>query len=208
MPIQYINGLPPLPFPAIPTAYDESLSFMELVTKLWNSIAEIITVCNANSDAITTITAAIETINAALENVPSEQDVQQLQTDVAALQLTAGTLTDGLTQEIENRQNADTLIQSTLTAMINDIALNYVSTNDLEHDYLVGGVTFQILTQAQYDALTEYTPLRVYFVIGDSDHMTIKYGGSSVGGGSIAGNFVNTMKNANRGGVIPFTPDE
>ena len=208
MPIASIPPLRPLPVPILPESYELSLSYMELLTKVWNSLADIITAVNTNTASIATINAAIDAINAALENVPSEQDVQQLQTDVAALQLTAGTLTDGLAQEIENRQNADTLIQSTLTAMINDIALNYVSTNDLEHDYLVGGVTFQIMTQQQYDALTEYTPLRVYFVIGDSDHMTIKYGGSSVGGGSIAGNFVNTMKNANRGGVIPFTPDE
>lgn len=187
MPIQQINGLPPLPFPAIPTAYDESLSFMELVTKLWNSMAEIITAVNAN-------TAQINSILTQLENLPSAQDYQNL--------------SDALTAEIANRQAADTLVQTTLTALINNIALNYVSTEDLETEYIIGGVTFEIMTQAEYDVLTEYTPKRVYFVMTDAEHIVIKFGGATVGTATIAGDFISTMKNANRGGVIPFTPDE
>lgn len=133
----------------------------------------------------TNVQDALDEVVAAIPTVPSTYDADDINYD---------NTTSGLTAT--NIQNA-----------VDELATGHISRHELETDYLVGGVTFQILTQQQYDALTSYIPLRVYFVIGDNDHLTIKYGGGTVGGGSIAGNFTETMRNVNRGGVIPFVAD-
>lgn len=198
---------PAFPVPVLPQSFDTSLSYYELLAKLMEQCQALTAACNENTTTIGQINTIIAQMQETISHMASEEVVEQMQSDITALQGTTGSLETGLAAEIEARQNADTFLQSTLTALINNIATEYVSREELETDYMVGGVTFQIMTQQQYDALTSYVPLRVYFVIGDSDHLTIKYGGGTVGGGSIAGNFTETMRNANTGGVIPFVAD-
>ena len=148
MPISPLQGLPPLPFPVIPSSYDESLSFMELLCKIWNACSELITAQNATAAAVTQMQEQIA-------GLPQLSDVvAQLQLDLAA--------------ETQARSDGyDTLygqINQVRTLVINE----YVDNQTFDAT-LSGGIKFNLIAKAAYDALTEYDSHTVY-VVYDTDN--------------------------------------
>ena len=165
MPISPLQGLPPLPFPAIPSSYDESLSFMELLCKIWNACSELITAQNATAAAVTQLQSDVFQLQEQIGDVPQlAADVAQLQIDLAA--------------ETQARSDGyDTLygqINQVRTLVINE----YVD-NQTFDAALGGGIRFMLITRAAYDELDPPDPSIIYFV-QDGDTLIPYYRGGVV----------------------------
>lgn len=165
MPISPLQGLPPLPFPAIPSSYDESLSFMELLCKIWNACSELITAQNATAAAVTQLQSDVFQLQEQIGDVPQlAADVAQLQTDIAA--------------EIQNRQTQYDSLYAQINGVRNMVIADYVSNDDLA-DVLAGGIKFILISAADYAELTEYDSSTIYAVIGSDSRIKFYFRGQT-----------------------------
>lgn len=200
-----IPPIPPaFPVPVLPQAFDTSLSYYELLAKLTETINTISVQVNQNtaniaalSGSISQIQSAITEIQAEIGNLPAE--FQQLSADLAA--------------ETQARIDGDGSLAGDIASFKNIVFTNYVTFTDLDNDYLVNGITFEILTQQEYDALTEYVAKRVYFIWNGNTiviqyHDTTSDAGTRLAFGSSAtGLFNPELRGVLNGGVFNFIPE-
>lgn len=195
---------PAFPVPVLPQVFDTSLSYYELLAKLTETINAISVQVNQNTANIAALSAAITNISEA---------VSQLQETVGELPAEFQQLSDDLAAEIRAREDADNSLAQQLAGWANIMQTQYVSFADLENDYLVNGITFEILTQQEYDALTEYVAKRVYFIWNGNTiviqyHDTTSDAGTRLAfGTSATGLFNPELRGVLNGGVFNFIPE-
>jgi hypothetical protein len=196
---------PAFPVPVLPQVFDTSLSYYELLAKLTETINAVSAQVNqntaniaANSASISTLAAAVESMQQQLDGIPSQ----------------VADLTAALAQEVSDREAGDNLIQDQLAELKNTVYSLYVSYEDMATDYLLGDVTFHLLTQEAFDALEAAGQLvekRVY-LIDTGSNIVIKLGTSS--GGTLtfltpnAGNFEPRIEGQLATISGTFVPDE
>lgn len=196
---------PAFPIPVLPQVFDTSLSYYELLAKLTETINAVSAQVNQNTANIAAISASISTLAAAVERM--QQQLDGIPAQVADL-------TAALTQEVSDREAGDNLIQDQLAELKNKVYTLYVSYADMDADYLLGDVTFHLLTQEAFDALEAAGQLvekRVY-LIDTGSNIVIKLGTSA--GGTLtfltpnAGNFEPRIEGQLATISGTFVPDE
>lgn len=203
---------PAFPVPVLPQAFDESLSYYELLTNLMNAINTAIQQINQNTGDIETLQTAISGLSVNLTEMQTAID--DLQTQIDGLPAQVQTVSDALQQEILDRTDADDSLARQIAGVSNLVQTLYVSFEDLEGDYLLGGITFQLLTQAEFDTLESAGQLvakRVYF-IDTGSNIVIRYhyasGENPVMNAQATGLFSFAFGNRGQNITGVFTPDE
>lgn len=201
-----IPPIPPaFPVPVLPQAFDTSLSYYELLAKLTETINTISVQVNQNTANIAALSVNISQIQSAISEIQTEignlpAEFQQLSADLAA--------------ETQARIDGDGSLAGDIASFKNIVFTNYVTFGDLENGYLVNGITFQLLTQAEFDALETAGQLvakRVYF-IDTGSNIVIRYhyadGETPVMNGRATGLFSFAFGNRGQSITGVFTPDE
>lgn len=203
---------PAFPMPVLPQSFDMSLSYYELLCNLMNAINTAIQQINENTGNIETLQTAINGLSVNLTEMQTAID--DLQTQIDGLPAQVQTVSDALQQEIADRTDADESLALQIAGVKNLVQTFYVSFEDLEGDYLCGGITFQLLTQAEFDALEAAGQLiakRVYF-IDTGSNIIIRYhyasGENPVMNAQATGLFSFAFGNRGQSITGVFTPDE
>lgn len=201
-----IPPIPPaFPVPVLPQVFDTSLSYYELLAKLTETINAISVQVNQNTANLAALSATITNISDA---------VSQLQEAVGELPAEFQQLSDDLAAEIRAREDADDSLARQIAGWAGIMENQYVKFADLENDYLVNGITFQLLTQPEFDALEAAGQLvakRVYF-IDTGANIVIRYhyesGETPVMNAQATGLFSFAFGNRGQNITGVFTPDE
>lgn len=201
-----IPPIPPaFPVPVLPQAFDTSLSYYELLAKLTETINTISVQVNQNTANIAALSGSISQIQSAITEIQTEignlpAEFQQLSADLAA--------------ETQARIDGDGSLAGDIASFKNIVFTNYVTFTDLDNDYLVNGITFELLTQAEFDALEAAGQLvakRVYF-IDTGANIVIRYhyanGETPVMNAQATGLFSFAFGNRGQNITGVFTPDE
>ncbi len=192
---------PAFPVPVLPQVFDTSLSYYELLAKLTETLNAVTVQVNQNTANIAALSKNIQQI---------QQDISEIREEIGNIPAEVQTLADDLAAEIAARQDADNSLAQQLANWTNIVQTQYVSFDDLENDYLLGGITFQMLTQEEYDALENKVPRRVYFIwTGSSIVIRYQYSetNSVVINSQAIGQFMPDFQNVIRGGVFDFVPE-
>lgn len=189
---------PAFPVPVLPQVFDTSLSYYELLAKLTQAVNAVTVQVNQNTANIASLTSSVQQIQQSLDGIP-----EQVQA-----------VSNSLTQEIADREAADLSLAQQIARVSNLLQTAYVSYDDMDNDYLLGDITFQLLTQAEFDALETAGQLvakRVYF-IDTGSNIVIRYhygdGETPVMNGRATGLYSFTFGNRGQSITGVFTPDE
>lgn len=189
---------PAFPVPVLPQVFDTSLSYYELLAKLTQAVNAVTVQVNQNTANIASLTSSVQQIQQSLDGIP-----EQVQA-----------VSNSLTQEIADREAADLSLAQQIARVSNLLQTAYVSYDDMGNDYLLGDITFQLLTQAEFDALETAGQLvakRVYF-IDTGSNIVIRYhygdGETPVMNGRATGLYSFTFGNRGQSITGVFTPDE
>lgn len=186
------------PVPVLPQVFDTSLSYYELLAKLTQAVNAVTVQVNQNTANIASLTSSVQQIQQSLDGIP-----EQVQA-----------VSNSLTQEIADREAADLSLAQQIARVSNLLQTAYVSYDDMDNDYLLGDITFQLLTQAEFDTLETAGQLvakRVYF-IDTGSNIVIRYhygdGETPVMNGRATGLYSFTFGNRGQSITGVFTPDE
>lgn len=189
---------PAFPVPVLPQVFDTSLSYYELLAKLTQAVNAVTVQVNQNTANIASLTSSVQQIQQSLDGIP-----EQVQA-----------VSNSLTQEIADREAADLSLAQQIARVSNLLQTAYVSYDDMDNDYLLGDITFQLLTQAEFDALETAGQLvakRVYF-IDTGSNIVIRYhyadGETPVMNGRATGLYSFAFGNRGQSITGVFTPDE
>lgn len=189
---------PAFPVPVLPQVFDTSLSYYELLAKLTQAVNAVTVQVNQNTANIASLTSSVQQIQQSLDGIP-----EQVQA-----------VSNSLTQEIVDREAADLSLAQQIARVSNLLQTAYVSYDDMGNDYLLGDITFQLLTQAEFDALETAGQLvakRVYF-IDTGSNIVIRYhyadGETPVMNGRATGLYSFAFGNRGQSITGVFTPDE
>lgn len=189
---------PAFPVPVLPQVFDTSLSYYELLAKLTQAVNAVTVQVNQNTANIASLTSSVQQIQQSLDGIP-----EQVQA-----------VSNSLTQEIADREAADLSLAQQIARVSNLLQTAYVSYDDMDNDYLLGDITFQLLTQAEFDALETAGQLvakRVYF-IDTGSNIVIRYhytdGETPVMNAQASGLLNFTFGAAAPNITGTFTPDE
>lgn len=189
---------PAFPVPVLPQVFDTSLSYYELLAKLTQAVNAVTVQVNQNTANIASLTSSVQQIQQSLDGIP-----EQVQA-----------VSNSLTQEIADREAADLSLAQQIARVSNLLQTAYVSYDDMGNDYLLGDITFQLLTQAEFDALETAGQLvakRVYF-IDTGSNIVIRYhytdGETPVMNGRATGLYSFAFGNRGQSITGVFTPDE
>lgn len=206
---------PAFPVPVLPQVFDTSLSYYELLAKLTQAVNAVTVQVNQNTANIASLTSSVQQIQQALESLGEtvsgmQTAITEIQEQLDGVPAEVQELIDGLAQEKQERQDADQALAQQLANWANLVQAQYVSYEDLEGDYLLGGITFQMLTMEEYEALAQKVPRRVYFIWTGST-IVIRYQytetNSVVVNSQAIGQFMPDFQNFVRGGVLNFVPE-
>lgn len=147
-----INPIPPaFPVPVLPQSFDTSLSYYELLARLTEALNGVIETVNNITNSITLIQSQIADIDSQIGEIPAE----------------VAEITENLAEEKAARIAADESILGRIGGLAIRLETEYVTFDDLDTDYLVDGITFEYITQEDYDELSVYVAKRVYIVDND-----------------------------------------
>ena len=200
---------PTVPVPVLPQVFDTSLSYYELLAKLTEQINAAIVQINTNTTDIETLQTTVSGISSTVAEMQTA--ITELQAEISGVpeQLAAA-----IAQETADRIDADNSLAAQIAGVSNLVQTFYVSFSDLEGDYLRGGITFELLTQAEFDALETAGQLvakRVYF-IDTGSNIVIRYhyasGETPVMNGRATGLFNFAIGSQAKSITGTFTPDE
>lgn len=192
---------PAFPVPVLPQVFDTSLSYYELLAKLTQAVNAVTVQVNQNTANIASLTSSVQQIQQSIESLSGIPEQVR-------------TVSDALTQEIADREAADLSLAQQIARVSNLLQTAYVSYDDMDNDYLLGDITFQLLTQAEFDALETAGQLvakRVYF-IDTGSNIVIRYhyvdGETPVMNGRATGLYSFAFGNRGQSITGVFTPDE
>lgn len=192
---------PAFPVPVLPQVFDTSLSYYELLAKLTQAVNAVTVQVNQNTANIASLTSSVQQIQQSIESLSGIPEQVQA-------------VSNSLTQEIADREVADLSLAQQIARVSNLLQTAYVSYDDMDNDYLLGDITFQLLTQAEFDALEgtgQLVAKRVYF-IDTGSNIVIRYhyadGETPVMNGRATGLYSFAFGNRGQSITGVFTPDE
>lgn len=186
---------PAFPVPVLPQVFDTSLSYYELLAKLTQQINVLTVQVNQNTTDIAAISGTISGI--AETTAQLSATVAELEQQIGGIPGQIQGLIDGLAAEAAAREDADDSLARQFAELHNLVMLFYVRRDELKANFLVGDITFQMLTQAEYDALTEYVDRRIYFVLDENGRIKQYYNGSAMLSGSTLGSMTRLATGQN-----------
>lgn len=203
---------PAFPVPVLPQVFDTSLSYYELLAKLTEQINAAIIQINTNTGDISALKSTVSEI--AETSAQMQIAIAELQEQIAGVPQAVADLTAALATETAERIEGDGNLAAQIAAVSNRLQTFYPTFDDLETLYLLGGLTFQLLTQSEFDEIEragQLVPKRIYF-IDTGANIVIRYHyatGSTPTMNAQASGIYNFRFN----GMAPhirgtFTPDE
>lgn len=210
---------PAFPVPVLPQVFDTSLSYYELLAKLTQAVNAVTVQVNQNTANIASLTSSVQQIQQSLETLTGtvtnmQTAITEIQGQLDGIPEQVQAVSGALTQEIADREAADLSLAQQIARVSNLLQTAYVSYDDMDNDYLLGDITFQLLTQAEFDALETAGQLvakRVYF-IDTGSNIVIRYhyadGETPVMNAQASGLFNFTFGTAAPNITGTFTPDE